>query len=537
MTVESHLGRLLSRLAGDADTDVEQVLHDLARSITQQHSCLDLSHYDNRDDLTLQLSQLDLVSNDGTSPLVLDDTRLYLQRYFTLENEIATRLLELNATIEGVDDEFISRKIDEHFGDASPAQKHAGVMALSRRLVVITGGPGTGKTSTIVRILRALSDAEPTLMSSIALAAPTGKAAMRMAEAINQTSLPNASEVQTIHRLLGMRRDGRSYRHDRHNPVTTRLVILDEASMIDLGLMHHLLESLPDDARLILLGDPDQLPAVETGNILADVCKYSSSELADAICRLEQNYRFDPDRGIGRFSRMIREGTEVREMSDDEVTIVPVDRLSGDTLCAYYKPYIDALSGTPEEIVSAFESVRVLAPLREGDHGVEFLNRAIETQLQADEHVDLSDPWYHGRPVIVTRNDYRLRLFNGDIGICIRDSSRADPMVLFRREDGSLQSYPATRLPPHETCFSMTVHKSQGSEFEHVVLALPASPGESGDRIMTRSLLYTAVTRARTKVTIHGTPESINKCIGRLTPRQSGLGERLLPGRDSLLGD
>ena len=421
-------------------------------------------------------------------------------------------------------------------------------------MTIITGGPGTGKTTTVVKILGALRDAEGDTPLTIRLAAPTGKAAMRLEDATRRASPPVDVDVRTLHRLLGMRADGRSYRHDASNPLDVDVLIVDEVSMVDLSMMYRLLSALPDEARLVLLGDPNQLPSVEAGNILGDICKYPAGYtrafratvrqitgfdppgappahlLADAVCHLEKNYRFSPDRSIANLARQIREGDNVVPHDDDELKFCGLAEFETRHLETIYADYLGALTRREDvqSLLRAFEQVRILTPIRDGDFGVVAINERLEAMLEQRGMIDREQRYYHGRPVLIMRNDYNLKLFNGDTGICIHMPADPEPTVVFRDAAGETRSYLASRLPPHETCFAMTVHKSQGSEFDHVVLVLPQVSSDSTEQIMTRELVYTAITRAKTKVTVYFDGDTLDTCLQRRSARLSGLGERLL---------
>ncbi|MCB1693790.1 MAG: exodeoxyribonuclease V subunit alpha, partial [Pseudomonadales bacterium] len=486
--------------------------------------------------------------------LILDGNRLYLQRYYHYESGIAERLASMNRIIEDTDPRT-AHEVMSRVGDGqSPArdlQTLAVLTALCRQLTIITGGPGTGKTTAVVTLLRSLlaGDMDP---AGIRLAAPTGKAAARLADALSGAGIEYEFEVSTLHRLLGMRADGRSWRYGPDRPLPVEVLIVDEVSMIDLTMMHRLLEALPPTTRLVLLGDPDQLPSVEAGNVLGEICKHEAGysdawrsalssasglslagtsrrhALADAVCRFETTYRFSVDRGIGKLARAVREGLDEPPPDDDEVTTRSLATLGIEEVMTLFSAWMDALKrgAAGDELLAAFDTARILIPSREGPMGVKAVNDAIESHLRASGAIDDDARYYHGRPILVTRNDYNLRLFNGDIGICV-DAGDA-PHVLFPDSTGGVRSYLATRLPPHETCYAMTVHKSQGSEFDDVAILLPERESTGAEQIMTRELVYTAITRARRRVRLYYDGDTLKECIATRTHRQSGLGDRFL---------
>ena len=584
------LANLLARHGEPINDDVRRLLDKLCDSVLRQHSCLDLSAMP--EETAPQLKSLACVGDgDDNTPLVLYGERLYLQRYFVWEKSVAAMLSERNRPQACDHPERLGEELDLLFppgSERNAAARHqvetpsppegkgrgggndidwqrvAALQALTRRLLIITGGPGTGKTRTVVKIialLLALSAHEPV----IRLAAPTGKAAMRLKDSIREgiSDLPKsfsmlADQVSTLHRLLGMRSDGRSWRHDADNPIDADVLIVDEASMIDLPMAYRMLSALPPDSRLILLGDADQLPSVDVGNVLADLCSgtigYSGEfvefarkfvhgdlpgaenkhKLMDAVCRFERNYRFAPDSGIGRLAREIREGTASFEVSSgpDDASVRYLD-LAGlragnpaERLVAFFDDYIRLLETDEKpdvpELLKVFEQTRILCARREGFAGVINVNRALEAILEQRGLKRQGQDFYTGRPVMITRNDYNLELFNGDIGICVPGTD-GEFLVAFPDAQGGIKYELALRLAHQETCFAMTVHKSQGSEFDHLVLLLDESPESFPEQLQTRALLYTAATRAKNRITIYGNADIWRQALENTSARMSGL--------------
>ena len=553
-TLDARLSELLVRLGRVKEPALALLFARLSHALSAQHSCIDLAA--DPADLALKdaLAELPIVSETGDrTPLVLDGHRLYLQRYFQYETEIAARLIAMNQRVGDPDPTDYGNLVARLFEGTTGAgqQRLAVLQAMTHRLTIVTGGPGTGKTTTVARIIDAIGQSSAT-PPVIKLAAPTGKAAMRMKESLTLAGSITSPEVLTLHRLLGVSGNGRRYRYNEHHTLPLDLLVVDEVSMIDLAMMHRLLLALPAHARLVMLGDPDQLPSVEAGNILADICKYptdyspafaqfardaigaeplegdGSHGLVDAVCHLEQSYRFSPDRGIGRLSAAIRAGERVERLDDDEVRTLPLADFTTRTALDTYGDYLAMLTGQadPAELLDAFEKVRILSPAREGDHGVAGINRDIEAALADNGVIVAGQHFYHGRPILITRNDYNLRLFNGDTGICIARPGKS-PEVVFRDAGGEIRTHLASRLPPHETCFAMTVHKSQGSEFDDVILVLPDATSDATRQMMTRELVYTAITRARRHVSLYFNKDTFNECLERRSLRHSGLGERL----------
>lgn len=486
----------------------------------------------------------------GYTPLILDQHhRLYLARYWRYERILAADLLARAAMPCGdVELARLQADLDRLFGVSGEErdwQRAAAEKAVLRRLCVISGGPGTGKTSTVVRILAALQMHYHGKLT-IRLAAPTGKAAARMQEAVRNAKgrLGVAPEIlaaipeqaATLHRLLGSRPDSAKFRHNRDNPLPLDVLVVDEASMIDLALMAKLVEALPPSARLILLGDKDQLASVEAGAVFGDICAGAGEGddgFATAIALLHKSYRFGVDSGIGQLAQAIRLGDAERvlaalvDVHGDEIawhqgenSTLLTQRLRGG-----YRVYLDALRGqaSPAELFERFGRFRALCAHREGSSGVAGLNQLLEDAMRRAGEISKRGAWYHGRPVMVTQNDYNLALFNGDIGIAM--ASGGELRVVFQGADGRLRDYAPGRLPPHETVYAMTVHKSQGSEFDEVMLVLP----DEATPVTNRALVYTAVTRARRRIELWGRQEVLEQAIGRAALRSSGLKDRLWP--------
>ncbi|WP_439886991.1 exodeoxyribonuclease V subunit alpha [Pseudomonas sp. MBLB4123] len=497
-------------------------------------------------------------------PLILAGERLYLARYEAYERQLAEQLLARAGDRPAVDEARLGESLARLFAFNSEQpdwQRLAAAQAVRRRLAVISGGPGTGKTTTVVRLLAALLEQPGGDRLAIGLAAPTGKAAARMAEAIRtaKTSLPVDAaikaalpeEARTLHRLLGSRGDSPAVRHHAGNPLALDVLVVDEASMVDLALMAKLVEALPPQARLILLGDKDQLCAVEAGAVFAELCEgrgfdaqaaaelqritgqtvpvaVPGSRLGDAVVLLTHSHRFAGDSGIGELARRINGGDvpgtlallqEAREDLAWNARPTPQELL--ERLDRGYAPYLAAAkSGEPAAAFAAFNAFRALCAQREGVWGVAGINEALEARIKRRGQVAGRERWYVGRPVMVRQNDYALGLFNGDIGLCLQSDHGL--RVYFEGEDGYRPFAPA-RLPSHDSAFAMTVHKSQGSEFAEVLLALPEQPSP----LLTRSLFYTGITRAKQKVEIWGLAPRLAEAVSTRAERAAGLAERL----------
>ncbi|MBK5275262.1 MAG: exodeoxyribonuclease V subunit alpha [Desulfuromonadales bacterium] len=499
------------------------------------------------------LAGCDAVGRPGDyTPLVLDaQGRLYLHRSWDAERRVAEGILARSASLSG-DPVGLTAGLDRYFppvGAEEDLQRSAAQAALSRQFTVISGGPGTGKTTTVARILALLIEQAGGEPLRIQLAAPTGKAAMRLRQSLTQAAerlpLPDSvraalpREVATIHRLLGVVPGQSGFRHDRDNPLPCDVLVVDEASMIDLPLMARLLDAVPGDARVILLGDRDQLASVEAGAVLSDICAGGSVTAAPAdrpaIVHLTKSYRFTDESGIGRLSRLINagDGEGALELlgsglcSDVCWRPLPQSTAFADSLMATvvegYAAYAHAAD--PVAALEALDRFRVLAPHREGRHGVVSLNRLIESALSRVQSTFSAANIQ--RPVMITANSYELELFNGDTGIMTGVGPEEGPAVYFPApESAGVRRISALRLPPHEPAFALTVHKTQGSEFDTVLLIMPDKMSE----VLSRELLYTAVTRARKRIEIWGNEEVFRRAVERRIERSSGLRDRLWQG-------
>lgn len=511
---------------------------------------------------------------DDYAPLTLVGDRLYLSRYQAYERQLAEQLLSRSADMPEVDEPQLSDSLARlfAFNQQSPDwQRLAAAQAVRRRLAVISGGPGTGKTTTVVRLLAALLEQPGAERLAIGLAAPTGKAAARMAEAIRnakavlpisdalKVALPD--EARTLHRLLGSRGDSPKVRHDAANPLALDVLVVDEASMVDLALMAKLVAALPPKARLILLGDKDQLAAVEAGAVFAELCEgrgfdaqeaadlqritgqsvpveTPASQLGDAVVLLTHSHRFAGDSGIGELARRINAGDAkgtVALLQENRADLAwnatPKPAALIERLEQGYAPYLQAArQADPAVAFAAFNGFRALTAQREGAFGVAGLNEALEARFKRRLGVATRERWYPGRAVMVRQNDYALGLFNGDIGLCLKTEHGL--RVFFEGDEGHRGFAPA-RLPSHDSAFAMTVHKSQGSEFDEVLLALPEQPSP----LLTRSLFYTGITRGKHKVEIWALPPRLAEAVSTGTERAAGLAERLAQADSAPVAD
>lgn len=521
-----HLARMLSGKSHLNEAErprFRAMIERLTAAIADGHSCLAVD----TDDEEL-LFQTGLVSAGRRSPLVLFDNKLYLHRYYTYEYRLADQITDLAR--QHVFSEECETALDGVFGCAAESddlQRQAARLAVGKSFAVISGGPGTGKTTTVVKILAVLLQVLGDV--SVALAAPTGKAAMRLRQslrgALEMLSLPRQiagaipESAQTLHRLLGVHKHSPQFRHTRDNPLGYDVVVVDEASMVDLILMSKLVDALKPGSRLILLGDKDQLASVESGAVLAELIE----SMPDNTIVLQKSYRFDS--GIKAFAKAINAGDADRGwklLKDDRIEEVRcVDTDLEKVIYRGYDDFLQAVERADDtdygELFGVLNQFRVLCGVHGGKSGVDAVNQIVEDHVRT--RYGHGEHWYAGKPVLIRRNDYSLGLYNGDVGICLRDCRDNRLKVYFEDEDNRVRSYLPQRLPSHQTAYAMTIHKSQGSEFDDVVIVLP---GEKSP-VLCRELLYTAVTRARKGIRLWSKREIFDMAVAVKTQRISGL--------------
>lgn len=516
---------------------------------------------------------------DGSTamPMVLQQQRLYLQRMWQNEGEVA-EFISSDSLPQAVEEAELRTILDQLFGEATDEpdwQKIAAAVAATRRIAVISGGPGTGKTTTVAKLLAALVQLAEGRRLRIQLAAPTGKAAARLTESLGSAGKQLAltpeqralfpTEASTLHRLLGAQPNSQRMRYHGGNRLHLDVLVVDEASMVDLPMMARLIAALPAQARVIFLGDRDQLASVEAGAVLGDICRFAEqgysiaraeqlsrltgcllqgesaqaeAAVRDSLCLLRKSYRFDANSGIGQLASAVNSGNGKLALAAldgrfSDVSGYPLAETQDyqallDACVTGYRDYLRQVVAGADAVavLAAFGRFQVLCALREGPFGIAGLNERIETGLQRAGLIQrkpgAAGRWYSGRPVMIGRNDSALGLFNGDIGIALRDET-GELRVHFQLPDGSIKSVQPSRLPAHETAYAMTVHKSQGSEFDHTVLVLP----NHFLPVLTRELVYTAITRARRQLSLYAIDAVLMRAIRTPTQRRSGLAERL----------
>lgn len=593
--LDVHFGRFMQGLARTGIPELGLAAALLTRDTREGHICLDLNRAggslpacppEDKAPFPLpaphvwadKLLKSGVVGRPGeVKPLILDPRlRLYLFRYWKYQHHLVRAIHQRIVSERPLDIPLLNQGLDRLFPAQGPdEQKAAARTALTKRFSVISGGPGTGKTTVISKIVTLFMEQTGPEDLRIALAAPTGKAAARMAAAIRnaKTGLECTDHIKahipetasTLHRLLGTIPGSPYFRHHENNPLSIDLLVVDEASMIDLALMSKLMQALPSHAGIILLGDKDQLASVEAGAVFADICDAAlglpdpegsqerEGNLTGAaaagqmpaqedekkpatgrwLTQLTRNYRFGETSGIGILSRAVRAGDPalasrvLQEGNYADITYQEVVQ-PGALIHVLKRPVLegfhDYLHRSDPDAPARFDRFRILCALREGPFGAVAVNALVEQLLARAGLIAPGTPWYTGRPVMITRNDYHLRLFNGDVGIILPDPQGGEGVrAVFPGEGGALRAIHPLRLPPHETVFAMTVHKSQGSEFDQVLFVLP----DRDSPVLSRELIYTAVTRARHRLDLIGNAPVFSTAISRQIERTSGLKDAL----------
>jgi len=561
----------------------------VSRQLSLQHVCTDLqliyqqlnSGYalpfslPNYTDFIQMLQQsLCIGSPQQQQPLILDNGFLYLQRYWLYETELAHFLAEKSRVDLALDKAQLKQDLALLFKSAQLGvdwQKVAVCVAATKGLCVITGGPGTGKTTTVTRLM-ALSQSQSLKQKNklldIQLVAPTGKAAARLAESIIQAKAKLPENMQlglpdhcsTIHRLLGVKPNSPYFKHDQNSPLHLDMLIVDEASMVDLPLMTKLFRALPKHCRIVLLGDKEQLASVEVGNVLGDMCQHINLEsqysvaqaqliselsgygipaasqvtslLSDNLVMLRKSHRFSASSGIGQLATKVNlgeVGASLALLKGSSEDLHWYQQLQYSQLLAAlsqgYKQYFAAIkAGDKKQAFKLLAEQQVLCATRKGQWGVEQLNLLIEGELFKQGLISQSQGLYAGKPIMLKENEHNLQLFNGDVGLVLADEAQQGLLkVWFIASDGQIRSFLPGRLPAFDSVYAMTIHKSQGSEFNRVFLCL--DPQQS--RVLSRELIYTGITRAKQKVSVFASQQTLGAGIKKACERGSGLALRL----------
>ncbi|MBU0995115.1 MAG: exodeoxyribonuclease V subunit alpha [Proteobacteria bacterium] len=508
-------------------------------------------------------------------PLILSgDKRLYLNRYYEYEKTLAASIKKrIERGRIPVDSGKLKHGLNRFFPNprTSPDwQKVASFAALTRYFSVISGGPGTGKTYTITNIMAMLLEQNPDV--KISVCAPTGKAAARLQESIKAVKQlmdypPGICQkipehASTIHRLLGVLKKSPYFKHHKDNPLVTDVLIVDEASMVSLSLLSKLFDALSERSVVVLVGDKNQLASVEAGAVFADICDASeidrfSSEfavdfqsvsgesmniadpaetpliLSDCVVELKYSYRFEKIPAIGNLSSHVNKGDTERAMdlfqNDPSRSLVhrnlpSAADLEGMLAASVSDIFQDVFSSRSiKDAMGCFERFRILCSQRHGDFGVVSINQMVEKILYHRKYIDPGKRFYKGRPILIIQNDYSLKLYNGDVGMIWEDENKM-MKVFFQDQENNFRIISPARLPAHETVFAMTIHKSQGSEFDHVLMILP----DSSLKLLSRELVYTGITRARRKIELWANRSVLDRAFCTRVERWSGLGDYFL---------
>ncbi|GAA1587460.1 exodeoxyribonuclease V subunit alpha [Kribbella sancticallisti] len=557
VAADIHVASRLTAMLGETDESVALACALVVRAVRAGSICLDLAEVRDEvgeDGAALAWPDLDRwLAALAASPLLappqplrLEGNLLYFDRYWREEQQVEQDLRRRAARPAPVipNEAALSAGLTRLFPDASyDEQRVAAETAVRQWTTVLTGGPGTGKTTTVARLLALLAEQAELAGQRrpwIALTAPTGKAAARLEEAVRyelseRLSTQDAERLgdfhaRTLHMLLGRRPDSSTrFRHDRDNRLPHDIVVVDETSMVSLTMMARLLEAVRPGARLILVGDPDQLASIEAGAVLADLVAGLVAGGHGEAAELRTSHRFGSE--IGDLALAVREdrrddvlgllrdgGERVHFVEDED----PRERLRAVLLPDALAIRTAAEAGDDVRALAALDRHRLLCAHRDGPWGVNHWNRTVERWITEATEDPLWDTWYVGRPVLVTANDYGLGIYNGDVGVTVR------------RPDGSLRvcidsargrlDFAPGRLGNVETLHAMTIHKAQGSQAAEVTVLMP---GEES-RLLTRELFYTAITRAQDKVRVVGTEESVRLALARRALRATGLRQRLI---------
>jgi len=590
-TLDIHFARLMERISGSNSPELSLAAALVSLNIREGNVCLDLtsiggtriSGTEESTELlcpelnrwTTILRESNVVGNPGDfKPLILDDkARLYLFRYWNYEKICAEKIkARIKASRNSVDIPLLKSGLDRLFpeetADQDNLQRIAASRAVTMRFCVISGGPGTGKTYTVARILALLLEQADPKPLRIALAAPTGKAAARLQQTIQlsreQIRCPDhikkciPAATSTIHRLLGSVSGSPYFYYNEERPLPLDVMVVDEASMVDLALFAKLIQALPIEARLILVGDKDQLASVESGAVLGDICdtgkihhfssglsekeskstpgtkeSQSTPGMEECIIQLNRSFRFSPGSGIEAVSRAVNEcqgdlalemliqgkyhDLKWRKLPSSNSLSSALQEILQDRFGSYLK------QDSPEEAFSLFNQFRIICALRQGPYGSAAVNALVEKLLEQANLIEPRANFYAGRPVMITSNDYDLQLFNGDVGLVLQDPDSGGDLRVFFPQAEALRKIHPSRLPEHESVYAMTIHKSQGSEFDHALMILP----DRDTPLLTRELIYTGLTRVRKSITLWSIEKIFRNAVARRIERTSGLRDAL----------
>ncbi len=540
--LDYQLAKLLQQQNGKANKTLKQLTLDISKHTREGQIFVPCSPADSAELLSTQV----VGSSGDYKPLILDKDHLYLNRYFSYQQQLAENISNRTSIIDKPISTCLETRISYYFSQntkqtAEPMdwQQKAAEKILKQPFLILSGGPGTGKTTTVSRILALLLEQHAEAQQNennakglrILLAAPTGKAAIRLLDSLQdvqsklglseELSMQMPQQASTLHKLLGYQVNSIQFKHNQHNPLPADVVIIDEASMIDIAMMAKLLNAIPLQATLILVGDKDQLSSVEIGSVFSDIC--NGLEGSNNLISLQKNWRFSKDSGIGKLAKAVNNneaGLALKLLANDDhsdccllsPSVIDPPKIP-QSLIEPWQDYFYRLNqphSIVDEIFNAFNEYRILCALRRGLNGSELLSDRVEVEISKlgflnsiSSNTKYSRSWYHGRPVMITQNSYSKGLFNGDTGIALVVDKQLkvyfpDNSKTHDKQASRYKSFSPIRLPAHETTWAMTIHKSQGSEFNQVALVLPHEVMP----LLTKQLIYTGITRAKKKVTI-----------------------------------
>lgn len=561
----------------------------LSQQLGQQHSCIDIDELnqpfvpewefpDSKQLMSLLESDSRIGNAEASNKLViLDDGRLYLARYWQYETNLVNAIVGMLQTEIPIDYTRVAALIKQVFPEQTTStdwQKVSVALACLKPFTIITGGPGTGKTTTVAKLMWVLNEISGDKPLSIKMVAPTGKAAARLTESVvaSKARLPNSvnefevGECTTIHRLLGVKRNSPYFLHNKNNPLNLDLLIVDEASMIDLPMLSKLFEAIPTQARVVMLGDKDQLASVEVGSVLGDicaikgadvgfsaelnervsqlcsealpVCSWQAKDIREHIVTLQKSYRFRSDGGIGQLATAVNNG-EVNgtfeclnsaDNRDVDWSKEPSHNNFLSLIETHFQTYFQSIKiGNVDDAFAGLKKLQILCMQRKGMWGIETINELLERWFREQNWIPSDTDFYPGKPLMVLENQPQLGLFNGDVGVVLPDPQRPELLkVWFASGSKDYQHFLPGQLPKHETLYAMTTHKSQGSEFEHVILCMGTGLSEQQKRMLNRELLYTGITRAKQHFSLMANQSAIEMALNQRCERASGLSKRLL---------
>lgn len=594
--VLEHIDAKLAAFIAPTNKPIAMIVALLSKALREQHTGLSLADINRADPFQLSDSQLvsefcfdpqsdfyQLLEQSGLinehGPLSYQFGYVYFSRYAAYEQILAEAFTARSQTQTAINNELLKQLLDLYFAPSQELdwQKVACAVAVLKPFSVISGGPGTGKTTTVTKLLAILQSLNRHAPLNIALVAPTGKAAARLGESIAEAKarLKHSEQLnddiaktipehaKTLHRLLGVIPHSNQFKHNKNNPINYDLVLVDEGSMVDLAMFAKLVDAVPKHAKIVILGDKDQLASVEAGNVLGELCSeltlgvahtysnefatllnvltgyeltvsHSQFVLNDNLAYLQKSHRFDGASGIGRLAKAVNSGdiTTVKQLLNGQTSDIswyPLElgyKVLMDKITQPYEAYFNELDTAQSiaDIHKAFTQYQVLAAVKKGNYGVDSINQVIEANLASKGIINLGKRIYHGMPIMITANDYQLNVFNGDIGIMVLQNEKLFASFI-DQQTGNVRLISVAQLPSYEKVYAMTIHKSQGSEFNTVCMLLP--PKQQAHQGIDRQLVYTGITRAKQRFELVAQQDVVIKAMRTELNRNGTLYKRL----------